>query len=143
VLLVAALLVVGGCGGEASPERGTAVIETAAGAIELNVEIADTASERAHGLMGREALPETSGMLFVYPEDSRSRFWMKQTLIPLSIAFLDADGRILVILGMEPCRADPCPTYDAGVAYRSALEVNQGALERLGAKVGDVVRLEG
>jgi uncharacterized membrane protein (UPF0127 family) len=67
---------------------------------------------------------------------------MKNTLIPLSIAFLDADGRILRILDMEPCEADPCPLYPPGVAYTSALEVNQGAFERWGVEVGDLVTLE-
>ncbi len=82
-------------------------------------------------------------MLFRYDEDTNERFWMKDTLIPLSIAFLDAEGRVLVILDMEPCVADPCPLYEAGAPYRMALEVNQGAFEQLGAHVGDVVRLEG
>ncbi len=118
------------------------MIETSAGEVPLDVEVADSVKERARGLMGRETLPERAGMLFRYEEDTNSRFWMKDTLLPLSIAFLDAAGRILVTLDMEPCGADPCPTYDAGVSYRAALEVNRGAFERLGAHVGDVVRLE-
>jgi hypothetical protein len=81
-------------------------------------------------------------MLFLFPEDHRGGFWMKNTLIPLSIAFLDADGQVLAVLDMEPCRADPCPIYDPGVSYRSALEVNQGALARWGVGAGDVVTVE-
>ena len=92
--------------------------------------------------MGRTSLPESSGMLFSYQEDSHGRFWMRHTLIPLSIAFIDGRGRILAILDMEPCPADPCPTYGPEAPYRSALEVNQGALDRLGVSVGDLVRVE-
>ena len=57
-------------------------------------------------------------------------------------AFIDRDGRVLDIVDMEPCRADPCPVYDPGVRYVAAVEVNQGAFERLGVAVGDVARLE-
>jgi uncharacterized membrane protein (UPF0127 family) len=137
-LLVAA--VVAACGG--GLEQRTAVIETAGGPVTVEVEIAETTEDRRRGLMHRETLPERAGMLFVYDEPHRGGFWMKNTLIPLSIAFLDADGRVLTILEMEPCRADPCPRYDPGVTYRSALEVNRGAFSRWGVDVGDVLNLE-
>ena len=65
-------------------------------------------------------------MVFVYPEAHRGGYWMKDTLIPLDIAFSDARGKILRIFTMQPCRRDPCRIYDPGVAYRSALEVNAG-----------------
>jgi hypothetical protein len=136
--LLAALALAVGCGAD---ER-RAVIVTREGEVSLEVELADTPEERRQGLMNRRSLPERSGMLFLYERDERGGFWMKDTLIPLSIAFIDADGRILRILDMEPCAAEPCPIYDAGVAYRAALEVGQGAFERLGVGVGDVVRLE-
>jgi uncharacterized membrane protein (UPF0127 family) len=105
------------------------------------VEIADTPAEREQGLMGRTTLPDGAGMVFVFPEDQRGAFWMKDTLIPLSIAFYAADGRIVKILDMEPCDADPCPLYDPGVAYRGALEVNQGAFESWGISAGDRLRI--
>jgi uncharacterized membrane protein (UPF0127 family) len=140
VLAVAALAP--GCGGGDSLTRTQVAIETAGGEVVLDVEVADSREERARGLMGRESLPETAGMLFVYPEDSRARFWMKDTLIPLSIAFLSGEGRILAILDMEPCSVDKCPLYDAEVPYRMALEVNRGTFERIGSDVGDLVRIE-
>ena len=142
-LLVFLLLLIAACGGGPSLERVTAVIDTAGGEVELEVEIADTTAERRHGLKGRQSLPERAGMLFRYADDARGSFWMKDTLIPLSIAFLDAGGRLLVILDMEPCRADPCQVYDPGISYRTALEVNRGTFDRLGIAVGDVVRVEG
>lgn len=81
-------------------------------------------------------------MAFLWTEDTTTGFHMKDTLIPLTVAFFDVDGRILRILEMVPCRADPCPAYDPGVRYRGALEVNAGALERKGARPGDRVRIE-
>ncbi len=138
-LATLSLLALVACGG--APVAGTLEIETAGGPVELTVEIADTPEERSRGLMGRELLPERSGMLFLYGEDTRGGFWMKDTRIPLSIAFLDAGGRILAILDMEPCAADPCPVYEPGLAYRSALEVGRGVLARLGVAVGDVATL--
>ena len=118
------------------------LIETAAGEVEIAVEVADDDDERQVGLMNRESLPADAGMLFVFEADSSGGFWMKNTLIPLSIAFADASGTILRILDMEPCEAEPCEIYDPGVYYRSALEVNKGAFDRLGVEEGDRLRLE-
>jgi uncharacterized protein len=81
-------------------------------------------------------------MLFLFPEAASGGFWMKNTLIPLSIAFADGEGRILRVLDMQPCRADPCEVYEPGVSYRSALEVNQGAFAEWGVEEGDRLRLE-
>jgi uncharacterized membrane protein (UPF0127 family) len=142
VLLALLLLAVAAaCGGEdaGGPK---VVIETADGEEEIAVEIADTPEERARGLMGRTSLPEDSGMIFVYPEPTEGAYWMKNTLIPLSIAFYDSNGEILRILDMEPCRREPCPLYDPGVLYLGALEVNRGAFERLGVREGDRVELK-
>jgi hypothetical protein len=106
------------------------------------VEVADDDGERQVGLMNRESLPADAGMIFLFEADSSGGFWMKNTLIPLSIAFVDSGGTILRILDMEPCEADPCEVYDPGVFYRSALEVNKGAFDRLGVEEGDRLRLE-
>jgi uncharacterized membrane protein (UPF0127 family) len=66
---------------------------------------------------------------------------MKDTLIPLSIAFWNEQDRIVAILDMEPCEADPCPSYDPEVEFEGALEVNQGFFEEHGVEVGDTVEL--
>ena len=119
------------------------LIETAGGdEVVVAVEVADSAEERQVGLMGRESLPDDAGMIFLFDEDTSGGFWMKDTLIPLSIAFADADGTIVSVLDMEPCEADPCEIYDPGVPYRSALEVNQGAFSRWGVEEGDRLTLE-
>ena len=121
--------------------RATAIVDTGERRVRLNVQVADEPDEWQLGLMHRRALARNAGMLFVFPQATRGGFWMKNTLIPLSIAFLDARGRILRIMVMKPCRADPCPTYDPRVAYRSALEVNRGSFGRWGAARGDTIRL--
>src|SRR6266542_4238507 len=105
------------------------------------LEIADTEPARERGLMFRRRLAPRAGMVFVFPQDARSAFWMKNTLIPLSIAFYDRRGRIVRILDMAPCRADPCPIYDPKATYRYALEVNRGALRRWHVRVGDRITL--
>jgi uncharacterized protein len=140
-------LLLAGCGGEeesapAEAEGPTVVIETGGGEVDVQVEIADSEEERAVGLMSRESLDDEAGMVFLFPEPARGGFWMKNTLIPLSIAFADGQGRILRILDMDPCRADPCEVYDPGVAYRTALEVNEGAFAEWGVEEGDRLRLE-
>ncbi len=118
------------------------VIETAKGPVVLKVEIASTPEAWQRGLMFRESLPEDQGMLFLFPKATGAPFWMKNTLIPLSIAFADQNGKILRMLDMDPCKADPCPSYYPGVAYRQALEVNQGWFQRHGVKEGDRWRLK-
>jgi uncharacterized protein len=129
---------------EAAFQRGRATISTQDGRrIALRVEIARTPAEWARGLSGRTTLARNAGMLFVYPRAARRSFWMRNTHIPLEIAFLDARGRIRRTLRMEPCHADPCRLYNAGFAFRSALEVNAGSFARWRVRRGDVVRLVG
>ena len=117
---------------------GKVLIDTESGSVLIDVELAENEAQRVQGLMFRESLDENAGMLFVFEEDERTGgFWMKNTLIPLSIAFIDKDSRIVSILDMEPCEADPCPLYDPGIPYAAALEVNQGAFAEWGVAKGD------
>ena len=139
---VAVLAVAAACGGGKADEETTVVIDTGERRMRVAVEVADTADERARGLMERESLPDDAGMLFTYEDETSGGFWMKNTRIPLSIAFYGEDGEILRLLDMEPCRADPCPVYEPGVPYRGALEVNQGAFERWDVEEGDVIEVE-
>jgi uncharacterized protein len=126
-----------------SPEfgQGRALIETSDDSVLLDVEIAQTDEQHAFGLMKRESLPEDAGMVFLFFEEHSGGFWMKDTLIPLSIAFFDVDGRIVKILDMQPCEVDPCKIYDPGVPYRGALEVNQGLLDDRGVTEGDHIEI--
>jgi uncharacterized protein len=100
----------------------------------LRPEIARTSDERSRGLMHRLKAP-ADGMLFVFPGDTSSSFWMKNTLVPLKIVFFDRRGKQVRTLRMSPCRRDPCPLYDPERRYRFALELPGGdrrAARRLG-----------
>jgi len=143
LVILLAVVCAAGCGGSARESHGGAavVLEGPMAGKRVSVEVADTDAERGRGLMGRSSLPPDAGMLFVYEKDHSGAFWMKDTLIPLSIAFYAGDGRILKILDMAPCKHDPCPLYDPGVAYRGALEVNAGAFRRWGISEGDRLRV--
>lgn len=91
--------------------------------------------------MGRSTLTPDAGMVFVFDEKTDEPFWMKDTLIPLSIAFWGDDGRVTDILDMQPCDADPCPTYTPRTPYTRALEMNLGWFDRQGIRIGDPVDL--
>ncbi len=108
----------------------------------LTVQVADTPRKIEKGLMFVEKLPENEGMLFVFSRKIYGGFWMKNTFIPLSIAFLDSDGEILKILDMEPCNANECPIYDPNLSYYYAIEVNLGWFEKNQIKEGDFVMIE-
>jgi uncharacterized membrane protein (UPF0127 family) len=139
-------LTLAACADGAEPVHGAATnpihvrIRTADGTIELeNFEVAQTPEAWARGLMGRASLPEDGGMVFLFDGQTRAAFWMKDTSIPLSILFWQGDGRIIDILDMSPCRADPCPVYRASAPYVGAIEMNRGEFERLGVEVGDTL----
>ncbi|MDP9224480.1 MAG: DUF192 domain-containing protein [Actinomycetota bacterium] len=91
--------------------------------------------------MGRTSLGEREGMAFLFFQKTRRGFWMKNTPIPLSVAFFDENGRILRLLNMKPCGQEPCHLYKPGLEYLGALEVTEGAFERAGVDVGDIVHL--
>lgn len=111
--------------------------DTTNGTVSLRVETADTPEERAKGLMGRTSLPADQGMAFLYDEPTPDSFWMKDTLIPLSIAFWGKGERIISILDMSPCTTDPCRTYSPGVPFVGAVEADQGYFAEHGIRVGD------
>ena len=104
----------------------------------LVVAVADDFGARRQGLMNVADLVDLDGMLFTWPDDSDGGFWMKDTLLPLDIAFFTADGTLVDTFPMEPCTDSPCPLYFAAGSYRYALETEQG---RLGA-LGDSATLE-
>ena len=103
----------------------------------LHVELALDDETRARGLMGRTDMPADQGMAFVWAAPTDVSFWMKDTLIPLSIAFVDESGRIITIDEMSPCTADPCDTYEASGHYVTAIEANAGWFDEHGIEVGD------
>lgn len=132
ILIISLLLLASGCKGKNSYETVTLRINQ----WEISAEIADTPEKQQLGLMHRKTLPENSGMIFVYSHDSRKSFWMKNTSIPLSIAYIAKDGTIKEIYDMEPFSKR---TTDSKFSVRYALEVNKGAFEKHGIKPGDKV----
>jgi hypothetical protein len=113
--------------------------------VSVSLEWAETAEQRRIGLMGREKLEERSGMLFDYGslQPAENSFWMRNTLIALDIAYVNAQGSIVAINRMEPCEsvaAFNCPTYPAGAEFVQAIEMNAGFFSRHQLTLGD--RLE-
>lgn len=99
--------------------------------------LAETAAQQSRGLMNRTDMGGYDGMLFRFAADTNTGFWMKDTPLPLSIAFFDSTGQFVSTSDMQPCIHQPsCPTYPAARPYRFALEVPQGALPRLGIGPG-------
>jgi uncharacterized protein len=121
----------------ASPARAT----FGDGRASLQVDLAESDAARARGLMGVTDLPRDHGMAFLWGAPTDGTFWMKDTLIPLSIAFADDTGRIITIHEMTPCTGDPCDTYAASGPYLMALEANAGWFDRNDVQVGDRVHL--
>lgn len=113
---------------------------------ELCLWLAATAAERQQGLMAVTELGGADGMLFDFGGPTTGEFWMYQTLVPLSIAFFDADGAYVSSADMEPCRtasAGECPRYGAAGPYAYAVEVAMGDLERLGLVPGSRIEVDG
>ncbi len=120
---------------------GSAIIETEAGRVTATVRIAETEAARERGLMGVRHLDPEAGMAFLFDQPTTATFHMKDTLIPLAIAFWDREGRIVAIEQMVPCRADPCPLTRAPSPVTGALETNPGFFGRHSVRVGDRIRL--
>ncbi|GHV32784.1 hypothetical protein AGMMS4952_23820 [Spirochaetia bacterium] len=104
--------------------------------VPVSAEIARTDEQRERGLMWRKTLADGEGMLFVFDRDRILSFWMKNTLLPLSIAYIAYDGRVLEIHDMEPRNLTP---IQSARSARYALEAPQGWFTRMGIKVGDVL----
>jgi uncharacterized membrane protein (UPF0127 family) len=115
------------------PQTGLPVVEISAGLHRIRAELAATPNTRSTGLMHRRSLGPNQGMLFVFPDRAGHCFWMRNTLLPLSIAFIADDGRIVNIADMEPMTENPhCPAQ----AVRLALEMEQGWFARRGIEAG-------
>ena len=149
LITLSAISAIASCSG--TPSSATpitsVVLHGKQGPVHVAVVTADTAAEREQGLMGRTSLGASEGMIFQWSDVSdgpvTAAFWMKDTLIPLSIAFWDAEGRIVGIRDMTPCTHDPCPIYSPPKPYVGALEVNIGFFSEHGVSKGDRIELVG
>ena len=109
--------------------------------IKINVEIADDSNERAEGLMHREKLGENNGMLFVFGNEDFQTFWMKNTLMPLDMIFIDKNFEIVEIRHAVPCKEMPCTLYSASKPVKFVLEVNGNFTLKNNIKTGDKIIL--
>jgi uncharacterized membrane protein (UPF0127 family) len=139
-LLALALLAAGAIGADAALaalKQSSLTIDTAAASRRFTVDLAVSAEDQAQGLMFRRSLPRDAGMLFDFGKTRPAEFWMKNTLIPLDMLFIAADGHIADIHE----RAVPMSeaTIESKVPVRAVLEVNGGTVARLGIKEGDLV----
>jgi uncharacterized membrane protein (UPF0127 family) len=140
--LIALALLLASIGSDAEEEntieREPLTIVTAEGQVaRLQVEIADTPEERSVGLSGRPEIPVDTGMLFIIPNQGAG-FWMKDTLVPLSVAFLARCGEIIDIQDMEPLSLD---LHNTDEDYSFGLETPQGWFRENGIEVGDLVSI--
>lgn len=108
----------------------------------FNVELAETQAERQQGLMRRQFIDQNSGMLFIFDNENFHLFWMKNTLIPLDIIWINKDNKIVHIeYNVLPCKEDPCTYYTPKEKALYVLEINAGLSEKYNFKEGDKVRL--
>lgn len=137
---VAALLSSAACVRAGAPDGPQVVIESGGKSHRVGVEVADTPELQERGLMFRKELPDDRGMLFVFAEEGERTFWMKNTLIPLDMIFVDGQGRITGFVE----RARPLDLRGrSGGPARWVLEVPGGWVQARGIRVGDRVRIEG
>lgn len=132
-----------GCGGSASKEQAPALpttsisVERGARHVELDVPVAATEAARETGLMWRQSLGADEGMLFVFGADSTAGFWMKNTYVPLDIAYIAATGEVLAIAEGQPLDTTVLPPPGP---YRYVLEMNAGWFGQHGFESGATVR---
>lgn len=105
----------------------------------ISVEVAESYEQHERGLMFRPKLAANDGMIFVFTDELPRNFWMKNTLIDLSIGYFDKNRKLKVIIDMPPCETirKECPSYPSIHAAQYALEMNKGWFEKNGIKVGD------
>ena len=128
-------------GADSTVPRPRVVVETSSGAHPaVEVELARTEPERRKGLMDRASLPEDAGMLFIFDASSVQSFWMKNTLIPLDMIFVDEGGRIVGVV--ERAAPQTLTPRSVGAPSRYVLEVNGGWSKAHGVRAGDRVRFE-
>ena len=110
--------------------------------ITVNVEVADTPQKQSQGLMFRENLKWDHGMLFIFDSESVLSFWMKDTLIPLDMIFVDETFRIINIIDNAlPCKIEPCPDHSSEKPVKYVLEVNAGFVETNDIEAGDFISI--
>lgn len=108
----------------------------------FELEVAKTPQQQQIGLMYRTSLADNRGMLFVFPAPQPTRFWMKNTLIPLDMIFLREGEVIAIAAAVPPCKTTTCPTYGTDTEIDQVIELRSGTIAQIGLKVGDRVKIQ-
>lgn len=108
----------------------------------FKAEVADTPEKKIQGLMFRESLDNDKGMLFPFEDETELTFWMKDTLIPLDMIFIDKNKVIVNIVTAAPCKEMPCKDYPSEKPAMYVLEINGGEAAKLNIKIGDSVIIQ-
>jgi uncharacterized membrane protein (UPF0127 family) len=120
--------------GNENPETGYVCINNRC----FTVELATTQSERQYGLMNRKSLDLDKGMLFIFEDEGDHHFWMKNTLIPLDIIWINSSQNVVYIhKNAQPCNSYYCPSIDPGKNARYVLEINGGLSDKYNMSIGD------
>lgn len=107
------------------------------------VELAKTQEELEKGLMFRESLDVEEGMLFIFEKEDKYPFWMKNTLLPLDIIWLNKDKEVIFIKeDAQPCQKEECDNFFPGEEAKYVLEINSGLVEEMGLELGDELRFD-
>ncbi len=135
-ILIFLLLVLNGC------DYKYVIIDNGKEQIRVDVEVANNERERMQGLMFRESLEENTGMLFVFEQKAKYAFWMKNTLIPLDVIFIDENFNIIDIIYAIPCKEDPCKRYIPKKESLYVLEVNGNFTANNEISVGNKIKFQ-
>ncbi|HEY5770680.1 MAG TPA: DUF192 domain-containing protein [Terrimicrobium sp.] len=137
-IALALLLIVGEILAQEAAQIALPAVTLSVGGKVVTAEVADEPQERATGLMFRKSLAPDSGMLFIMPEPEHASFWMKNTTLPLSVAYINQSGLILEIHDLRPLDEKPVPSTFSNIAY--ALEMEQGWFARNRILAGDRIK---
>ncbi len=136
-LLASVALLLGQAHAQTGPQLNLPRVTLSAGIHQVDAQVAQTPEQRATGLMFRREMPQPEGMLFVFEQASVQCFWMKNTLLPLTAAFVSDDGTIVNLADMKPQTTD---SHCSAKPVRFVLEMNQGWFAKKGIKSGSRLR---
>jgi uncharacterized protein len=108
----------------------------------IQLEVAQTPEQQQMGLMYRKSLPDNRGMLFKFPSAQPVKFWMKNTLIPLDMVFMQNGVVKYIKISAPPCTSDPCPSYGPNTLVDTVIELRSGRATELGLKPGDSIKIK-
>ncbi len=134
--IVVAVVLAGQAGAQQAPQLDLQRVTLTAGMYRIDAQLAVTPQQREIGLMFRKEMPQAEGMLFIFDQPATQCFWMKNTILPLTAAFVADDGRIVNLADMQPQTED---SHCSAEPVRYVLEMNQGWFARKGFKKGTVL----